>query len=85
MDNKKLVLVEWIDSAMESDPWVHRGEVNGYSPSRCTSVGWIAVSDPERMVLYSDEGGDQVGRVMIIPSACIQKITPLEMKKPPKR
>ena len=79
-----IVLVEWIDSAFETTPWMDAAaDPQKYQCSHCRSVGWMLDKDEKRIVLYSDDGTHedqkpgQIGRLMIIPTGCVTSIKTL--------
>lgn len=72
-----IVLVEWTDSCSR-DGW-HDVEKSPstYQTAKCRSVGWLLEKDENRVVLFSDGWGDEIGRIMAIPMGCVKSIKTL--------
>ena len=73
MTKRKLVSVEWVDSAM-TNGWRHIGPETDLSPSKCHSVGFVLKDDKEGIALsqsISDNGGTDT--ILSIPRCAILK------------
>ncbi len=81
MANKKLVLVEWLDSR-RGEGWVRLDELES-TVTRCRSVGWIVAKDRDSVTLagHLGENPDQCCGDLTIPNKAIIKTTPLTMPK----
>ena len=77
MTDRKLVLVEWLDSR-RGEGWVRLDELES-TITRCRSVGWLIAKDAESLTLagHLGENPDQCCGDLTIPRRAIRKITPL--------
>jgi len=75
--NRKLVLVEWLDSR-RGEGWVRLDELDS-TVTKCRSVGWIVARDSASITLASHIGEDpeQCCGDITIPSRAIVKTTAL--------
>lgn len=82
MIDKKLVLVEWLDSCGCTSSWA---EISDDAPKAltCKSVGWLAGESEEAIVIVPHfaplDDVDQGCGDMTIPRVCITKMTDLEV------
>lgn len=81
MADRKLVLVEWLDSR-RGEGWVRLDELEG-SITRCRSVGWIISKDADSLTLagHLGENPDQCCGDLTIPTRAVLKMTPLSIPK----
>lgn len=85
MRNKKLVLIEWVDSHSSTQGWQSVREITDLldGPSPCKSVGWLVSEKGGVKVLVPHISNDidgvaPYGRGEIaIPNKCITKLTVL--------
>ncbi len=77
-----IVLVHWLDSALDDSRWCSRDEAQSLEPASCLSVGWLMALDEDRLVLAASWSPDEVGEVVAIPRACVIAIYKLATGKP---
>ena len=77
MANRKLVLVEWLDSR-RGEGWVRLDELES-SVTRCLSVGWIVAKDRTSVTLagHLGENPDQCCGDLTIPKKAVVRMTSL--------
>jgi len=72
----ELVEIEWVDSA-SYDAW-HRDDGEEYALVFCTTVGYLTREHADRLVVVqSSNNAEQRAGVMIIPLACVRRVTVL--------
>lgn len=79
--NRKLVLVEWLDSR-RGEGWVRLDELEG-TITKCRSVGWIVAKDAVSVTLASHLGESpaQCCGDMTIPSRSVLRVVPVSIPK----
>ena len=81
MADRKLVIVEWLDSR-RGEGWVRLDELES-TVTRCRSVGWIVAKDAESVTLagHLGENPDQCCGDLTIPNRAVVRMTPLTIPK----
>ena len=80
---KKLVKIDWIDSACSNSWWTfgdEEKELEKITPISITSVGYVIKEADTYICLAQNIGDepDQFCNVITIPKGCIEKMTTLE-------
>ena len=72
-------LVHWLDACDAPTEWTDVAKVAATKPVRCQSVGFVLVSDAERVVLTTSvtEDGDAANGI-VIPASCIDDLRYLD-------
>ena len=72
-------LVHWTDACDAPTEWADVAKVAATKPVRCQSVGFVLVSDEERVVLTTSvtEDGDAANGI-VIPTACVDELVYLD-------
>ena len=78
---KKLVIIEWLDSSTFGGIWNDISEIVDQTHSLlCRSVGWVLLDNKDFIVLVSHLTGKQASGDMTIPKKAILKTTVLKKK-----
>ena len=85
MEEKKLVIIEWIDSCCSNQYWSltsNTDELDGICPIAITSVGYV-IKETDVFVSVAQNLGEEPSQfcnVITIPKGCIIKIEELTKK-----
>lgn len=80
MTERRLVLIEWIDSCsvQAAGRWVGASDLDNLQLGACRSVGWVYRDTETDIVIYSHDGGEDLGGEICIPKVCIKSIREIE-------
>jgi hypothetical protein len=83
-DDKKLLLVEWVDSAQPISGWRHLSDLPKIEIIECVSVGW-QVGKTDSVIMLAPNIGDiesgdnaQASGFIRIPTAAVTRIAELK-------
>lgn len=75
--NRKLVLIEWLDSKGITAEWEHLDELESLEPSRCVSVGFLMEETEQYKTIVQSTNEAQVLGRLTIPCGAIQELVEL--------
>ncbi len=80
---RKLVMIEWVDSCGCSSHWQSSEDLEEIEPMVCKSVGWLLQENSNCVVIapHNCEDTKQMCGDMTIPTLAITKITALTPKE----
>ena len=67
----KLVIVDWVDSAMDFAGWQSVEEAGKLYPPECQTVGWVVKDTEDKIVLAMSHSEVTVGGKFTINKICI--------------
>lgn len=77
--NRKLVLIEWLDSKGITNQCEYLNEIECMGPSKCLSVGFLIEDTEEYKTVAQSLNETQVIGRTTIPCCSIQKITEINL------
>jgi len=78
-EGRRLVLITWIDSTSvnAAGRWISPRDLDDLQLGTCKSVGWVYRQTVDEIVIFSHDGGDDLGGDICIPRVCIKEIKDL--------
>jgi len=77
-NNKKFVLIEWLDSRGVTFEWEYIDEVKPLKPCKCSSVGFLLEDNEDYKTIVQTISEDQLIGRMSIPTRSIIRIKEIE-------
>jgi len=72
-----IVIVRWEDATEPFSGWVEYKDIIKKTAAGCFSIGWLVKDDENQISLmadWCDDGGQEGGRVAIIPKGMVKEI-----------